>query len=193
MPLQPAASSSRGFTLIELMVVVVIATILLSIAVPSYMSQIRQSRRTEAKTAILDLSGREERYLSTNPAGYTNTPASLGYVGFGVGNPIGNGYYYLTVCSPATATCVPGLNMPNPPAAPSTRSSRARSQDRARSRIYSASCWRSTPPVSSTRWTATATTRPNTAGLISQHCLPNRPRTPTSPFAKPDHPVSLGG
>jgi type IV pilus assembly protein PilE len=119
MPLQPAAGSSRGFTLIELMVVVVIATILLSIAVPSYMSQVRQSRRTEAKTAILDLSGREERYLSTNPAGYTSTPAFLGYAGFGVGNPIGNGYYYLTVCSPATATCVPGLNMPNPPAAPS--------------------------------------------------------------------------
>jgi type IV pilus assembly protein PilE len=119
MSLQPAARSSRGFTLIELMVVVVIATILLSIAVPSYMSQVRQSRRTEAKTAILDLSGREERYLSTNPASYTNTPASLGYVGFGVGNPIGSGYYYLTVCSPATAACVPGLNMPNPPAAPS--------------------------------------------------------------------------
>lgn len=117
MPLQPAASSSRGFTLIELMVVVVIATILLSIAVPSYQSQIRQSRRTEAKTAILDLSGREERYLTTNPAGYTNNPAFLGYVGFGVGNPIGSGYYYLTVCSPA-ATCA-GLSMPNPPPAPS--------------------------------------------------------------------------
>ena len=119
MPLRHAMPRARGFTLIELMVVVVIATILLSIAVPSYMTQIRQSRRTEAKTAILDLSGREERYLSTNPAGYTNTPALLGYAGFGVGNPIGSGYYYLTVCSPATATCVPGLNMPNPPAAPS--------------------------------------------------------------------------
>jgi type IV pilus assembly protein PilE len=119
MPLQPEASCFRGFTLVELLVVVVIATILVSIAVPSYMTQIRQSRRTEAKTAILDLSGREERYLSTNPAGYTNTPALLGYAGFGVGNPIGSGYYYLTVCSPATATCVPGLNMPNPPAAPS--------------------------------------------------------------------------
>ena len=117
MPLQPAASSSRGFTLIELMVVVVIATILLSIAVPSYMSQVRQSRRTEAKTAILDLSGREERYLSTNPAGYTNNPAFLGYVSFGAGNPIGSGYYYLTVCLSA-ATCA-GLSMPNPPAAPS--------------------------------------------------------------------------
>jgi type IV pilus assembly protein PilE len=118
MPLH-AARSSRGFTLIELMIVVVIATILFSIAVPSYLAQVRQSRRTEAKTAILDLSGREERYLTTNPAAYTNNPASLGYIGFGVGNPIGNGYYYLTVCSPAIATCVPGLNMPNPPAAPS--------------------------------------------------------------------------
>jgi type IV pilus assembly protein PilE len=117
MPLQPGARSSRGFTLIEFMVVVIVATILLSIAVPSYMSQIRQSRRTEAKTAVLDLSGREERYLTTNPAGYTNNPAFLGYVSFGAGNPIGGGYYYLTVCSPA-ATCA-GLSMPNPPPAPS--------------------------------------------------------------------------
>ena len=119
MRLQHAASSQRGFTLIELLVVVIIASILVSIAVPSYMSQVRQSRRTEAKTAILDLAGREERYLSTNPAGYTNNPVLLGYGGFGVGTPIGSGYYYLTVCSPAAATCVPGLNMPNPPPAPS--------------------------------------------------------------------------
>jgi type IV pilus assembly protein PilE len=117
MPLQPAASPSRGFTLIELLVVGVIASILLAIAVPSYMSQVRQSRRTEAKTAILDLSGREERYLTTNPAGYTNNAAFLGYAGFGNTYPIGSGYYYLTVCSPA-ATCA-GLSLPNPPPAPS--------------------------------------------------------------------------
>src|SRR6516164_5379396 len=110
MPLQPAASSSRGFTLIELMVVVVIATILLSIAVPSYMSQIRQSRRTEAKTALLDLAGREERFLTTNPQAYTNVPAQLGYVGFGAANPIGSGYYYLNVCSPAASPCF-GVNI----------------------------------------------------------------------------------
>ena len=118
MPMQPAAGSSRGFTLIELMVVVVIATILLSIAVPSYMSQIRQSRRTEAKTALLDLAGREERFLTTNPQAYTNVPAQLGYVGFGAANPIGGGYYYLNVCSPAASPCF-GVNIPNPPAAPS--------------------------------------------------------------------------
>jgi type IV pilus assembly protein PilE len=107
-----------GFTLIELMVVVVIATILLSIAVPSYMSQVRQSRRTEAKTAMLDVAGREESYYSTNGSSYTDVPANLGIGGFGAGNPLGSGYYYLTVCMPAAAACN-GLAMPNPPAAPS--------------------------------------------------------------------------
>jgi type IV pilus assembly protein PilE len=103
MQLRIHAHSSRGFTLIELMIVVVIATILMSIAIPSYMSQVRQSRRTEAKTAVLDLAGREERYFSTNPVGYTSVATSLGYPAFGVGNPVASGYYYLTVCSPACA------------------------------------------------------------------------------------------
>src|SRR5256885_11930943 len=117
MQLRSAVRSSApamGFTLIELMVVVAIATILFSIAIPSYMTYIRQSRRTEAKTAVLDLAGREERFLSTNPTAYTDVPANLGYTGFGAGNPVGSGYYYLTVCSPATVACAP-----NPPAAPS--------------------------------------------------------------------------
>lgn len=107
-----------GFTLIELMIVVVVATILLSIAVPSYMRQVRQSRRTEAKTAMLDVAGREESYYSTNGSSYTDAAANLGITGFGAGNPLASGYYYLTVCSPAAAACN-GLAIPNPPAAPS--------------------------------------------------------------------------
>jgi type IV pilus assembly protein PilE len=105
----------RGFTLIELMVVVVIATILLSIAVPSYMSQVRQSRRVEAKTAVLDLASREERYFSTNGALYSITPADLGYVGAFPANVAPDNYYQITVCSPA-ANCDPNAN---PPPAPS--------------------------------------------------------------------------
>ena len=108
-----------GFTLVELMVVVAIATILLAVAVPSYMSYIRQSRRTEARTAVLDLAGREERFFSTNGAAYSTTAAQLGYTGLGATSPIGSGYYYLTVCAPADANCTAGLGMPNPPAAPS--------------------------------------------------------------------------
>jgi type IV pilus assembly protein PilE len=114
MEFRAAVRLSRGMTLIELMVVVAIAAILFAIAIPSYMTYVRQSRRTEAKTAILDLAGREERYLSTNPAAYTSIPGNLGYTGFGAANPVGSGYYFLTVCSPAAVACAP-----NPPPAPS--------------------------------------------------------------------------
>ena len=112
------ARSSRGFTLVELMIVVVITTILLSIAIPSYQSQIRQSRRTEAKTALLDLAGREERFLSTNPQGYTNVPANLGYLGpFPVA--VGSNYYTITVACIAGVgaglACDPNANAPNGP------------------------------------------------------------------------------
>jgi type IV pilus assembly protein PilE len=95
-----AAKFSRGMTLIELMVVVVIATILMSIAVPSYMSQVRQSRRIEAKTALLDLAGREERFFSTsvNGANYSQTSTDLGYPVGAWPQVVGSGYYTVTVC-----------------------------------------------------------------------------------------------
>jgi type IV pilus assembly protein PilE len=101
-------AKSRGFTLIELMVVCLIAAVLLAVAVPSYMNQVRQSRRTDARTAVLDGAGREERYFSTNAAAYTSSAASLGYTALGAGAPIGSGYYYLTVCSPACAPSAVG-------------------------------------------------------------------------------------
>jgi len=41
---------------------VAVATILFALGVPSYISYIRQSRRTEAKTALLDAAAREERF-----------------------------------------------------------------------------------------------------------------------------------
>lgn len=116
MQLQATTRSSRGFTLVELMIVVVIATILLSIAVPSYMSQVRQSRRTEAKTAVLDLASREERYFSTNGAIYSTAPADVGYTGGAFPVPVGtDNYYTITVCSPAVAPCDPNATLPAAP------------------------------------------------------------------------------
>src|SRR5438105_3906474 len=90
-----------GFTLIELLVTMVVAAILISIAVPSYQSQVRKSRRTEARNAVMDLAAREERYYSVNNT-YTNLAVELGY---GQDNaaitdrPIGSGYYTVTVDS----------------------------------------------------------------------------------------------
>lgn len=70
----------KGFTLIELMITVVIVSILAAIAYPSYVNSIRKSRRIDAKTALLDLASREERYFSTNNT-YTADPSALGYSG----------------------------------------------------------------------------------------------------------------
>ena len=94
-------TNCKGFSLIELMVVVAIAAILATIVVPTYLSQIRKSRRTEARTALLDLASREERYMSGNNA-YTNTAGNLGYST--LPTAIGSGYSTLTVAAPVAAT-----------------------------------------------------------------------------------------
>jgi len=109
---------SDGFTLIELMIVVVIATILLSIAIPSYMSQVRESRRTEAKTALLDLAGREESFFSTNGVQYTNAAASLGYPAGWVAGNSPNGYYTITVACVAAQGAALGCGDPAAPTGP---------------------------------------------------------------------------
>jgi len=84
--------SPSGFTLIEMMVTVLILSLLATIAIPSYQSQVRKSRRTEAKTALLDLAGREERYLAANNH-YSLVAADLGYAGSGWPVSVGSGYY----------------------------------------------------------------------------------------------------
>lgn len=103
---KPQAAHTAGFTLVELMVTILIVSILLTVAVSSYSSQIRQSRRTDARTAVLDLASREERYMSTNSA-YTTTPAGLGY-NAAFPQTVGSGYYTLNVTvTAANATTSP--------------------------------------------------------------------------------------
>jgi type IV pilus assembly protein PilE len=95
---------SAGFTLIELMVVVVIIAILASIAVPAYQSSVRKSRRTEAKSALADLAAREERFYATQNV-YSSSPAALAYGSGAWPIPIGS-YYSISnvVANPATAS-----------------------------------------------------------------------------------------
>jgi type IV pilus assembly protein PilE len=94
---------AAGFTLIELMTAVLVASILLAIAIPSYRTQTQKSRRTEAKTALLDLASREERYNSTNST-YSSAPSNLGYTGSWP-IKVGSGYYQITACVAADTTC----------------------------------------------------------------------------------------
>jgi len=94
--------ASKGFTLVELMVVILIIAILAAIAVPTYSSSVRKSRRTEARTALLDAASREERYYATSNK-YSVTPTDLGYSGAWP-ITVGSGFYQLTVSCSATGS-----------------------------------------------------------------------------------------
>ena len=54
------SSPARGFTLVELMIVIVIVAILLAVAVPSYQNSVQKGRRADAKSALLDVANRQE-------------------------------------------------------------------------------------------------------------------------------------
>lgn len=101
---RPAAA---GFTLVELMVTMAIAAILAAIALPAYNTSVRKSRRTEAKTALLDLAGREERFYNTNNT-YSATPSDLGYGAGAFPLAVGSGYYDVNIAFTAYS--------PGPPA-----------------------------------------------------------------------------
>lgn len=61
----PAHTKSlKGFTLISLMVTVVIVGILAAIAYPSYLNQVRESRRTEAMGLLVRAANAQEQYYA---------------------------------------------------------------------------------------------------------------------------------
>ena len=66
MHIQLNRRAQKGFTLIELMIVVLVVAILASIAVPAYNEQIRRSRRATAQAEMLEMAQCMERFNTSN-------------------------------------------------------------------------------------------------------------------------------
>ncbi len=90
----------NGFTLIELMIVVVILGILAAIAYPSYQEQVRQTRRANAQADLMELASYMERYYTENFT-YVGTRGALP---FAQSPKTGTAYYTIVVAANPTAT-----------------------------------------------------------------------------------------
>ena len=89
----------KGFTLIELLITLLIICILAATAYPTYQSYIVSSRRTDAKSSLLNMANLMERYYSLN-----NTYVGATLANLGLANPTPQGYYNLQITSAAATT-----------------------------------------------------------------------------------------
>jgi type IV pilus assembly protein PilE len=76
-----------GFTLIEMMVVVLLLSIIMALSIPGYRQYVQRANRTDATSDLLRLAAAQERFYLQNGTYATNAqlaaapPAGLGFTG----------------------------------------------------------------------------------------------------------------
>ena len=83
--------SMQGFTLIELMVVVIVIVILGSIALPNFQEAMQKGRRADAKNILLEVAALQERFYSDS--GFYG---QLNVISSGATLTSDDGYYEIT-------------------------------------------------------------------------------------------------
>ena len=71
--------NKRGFTLVEMLIVVAIIGILSAVAIPAYIGQQRKAARTEASTNLQNLLLLEEQFFAENGRYAPNPDATANY------------------------------------------------------------------------------------------------------------------
>lgn len=108
-------SRSRGFTLIEVMITVVIVAILASLAVASYQRYVRESNRSSGWSALLQIQSAEEKYFLQNSTYTANLTAAPTAGGLGLNLTLTGGTLYTLdgnyAVSIATTACATGAGL----------------------------------------------------------------------------------
>ena len=102
----------RGFTLIELMIVVVIIGILAALAIPRFMTATTRSKQSEAKGILKQVYTMQHAYRQgITPATYGDNGVNIAegvpgaFTQIGVEVMVGSRYGYQMVAGPLTFTC----------------------------------------------------------------------------------------
>jgi type IV pilus assembly protein PilE len=62
----PSPRTASGFTLVEMMIAVSVASVLSSVAYPSFQSTLHKARRTDALVALISVQAAEERWRANH-------------------------------------------------------------------------------------------------------------------------------
>ena len=122
---------TKGFTLIELMIVVAILGIISAIAIPAYADFIRKGKRADAKVELLKLAQMQESYFVQNLSYAKDLTTGAGGLGLGATVTSEQGEYTVTMaaldngggactgfaadpCTTFTLTATPGATQNDP-------------------------------------------------------------------------------
>lgn len=102
---------SRGFTLIELMIVVAVVAVLAAVALPSYFDSVRKSRRADAIAEVSRVQQLQEQWRANNST-YNNADVSSAATGLrlvagttvATNYDIPSGYYNISLSTASSAT-----------------------------------------------------------------------------------------
>lgn len=85
-------SGQAGFTLVELMMVVVIVAVLMAIALPAFQNQVRRGNRTAAQAEMMAIANLQQQYLLSNRSYMDKT--TLEATGFALDPDVDRNYDY---------------------------------------------------------------------------------------------------
>ena len=91
--------NAAGFTLVEVVIVVLIISVLAAIAYPAYQDSVVKTRRSAAKACVMEASQFMERFYTTNNLTYVGAPAAWLAIGCAAGTDVTN-HYTVTPAAP---------------------------------------------------------------------------------------------